>query len=123
MALTGAASETGAGAFISNVTPTTLVTNSQGAGLVVRIDKLLITNLDTASNVTLTLYKIPSGGAVSGDDYKIIKALNIGPSDGNGGCEDIREVAGMLLENGDSLRALAGTASKLKFDISYWKES
>lgn len=125
MALAGAASETGAGAFISDsaTTPTTLVTASGGAGKIVRIEKLLITNHDTSNNVTLDLYKIPSGGSVSANDYKFVLGLNIAPSNGNGGVEDIREVAGMILENGDSLRARAGTASKLKFDISYWVES
>lgn len=123
MALTGSANETGAGAFISAVTPTTLITNGQGAGKVVRIEKLLISNMDTANNVTLELYKVPSGGAISGDDYKIKKAFIIRPSDGVFGTEDIREVAGLILDNGDSLRALAGTASKLKFDLSAWLES
>lgn len=123
MALTGNATEAGAASFISNVTPTTLVTNSQGAGKILRIDKLLIANMDTGANVTLELYKIPSGGAVSGDDYKVIKGRNIGPSNGTTGTEDIREAAGLILDNGDSLRALAGAASKLKFDLSYWAES
>lgn len=124
MALTGAASETGAAAFISaTATPTTLVTASGGAGKVVRIEKLLICNTDTSTAVTLTLYKVPSGGSISGDDYVIVKALSIGASNGNGGTEDIREVAGLMLDNGDSLRASAGSATKLKFDISYWVES
>lgn len=123
MALTGNATETGAASFISNVTPTTLVTNSQGAGKILRIDKLLIINMDTAANVTLELYKVPSGGAISGDDFKIVKARNIGPSNGTTGTDDIREAAGLILDNGDSLRALAGTASKLKFDLGYWAES
>lgn len=123
MALTGKATETGAGGFISNATPTTLVTNSQGANLILKLEKLLITNIDTSAAVTLELYKVPSGGSISGDDYKIVKGLSVKPSDGLFGVEDIREVAGMILENGDSLRALAGTANKLKFDLSYWAES
>lgn len=123
MALTGKATESAASGFISAVTPDTLVTNAQGAGLILNIAKLLIINTDVSSPVTITLYKVPSGGSISGEDYKIIKAFSVGPSDGVGGTEDIREVAGMLLENGDSLRALAGTGSKLKFDLSYWAES
>lgn len=123
MAITGAATETGSGAFISAVTPTTLITNGQGAGKTVKVAKLLIINIDTANNVTLELYKIPSGGSVSGDDYKTVKGRNVRPSDGNFGTDDVREAAGMLLENGDSLRALAGTASKLKYDLSTWNES
>ena len=123
MSLTGRATESGAAAFISNVTPTTLVTNAQGANLVLRIEKLLIVNIDAAAAVTLELYKVPSGGSISGDDFKIPKGYSVKASNGVTGVEDIREVAGMILENGDSLRALAGTASKLKFDLSYWAES
>lgn len=123
MALTGNASETGAGAFIGNVTPTTLVTAAGGAGKIVRIEKLLVCNTDTSNAVSLTLYKVPSGGSINGDDYVILKAYSIGASNGNGGTEDVREVAGLILDNGDSLRALAGTASKLKADVSYWSES
>lgn len=119
MALTGKANETGAGSFIDNATPTVMVT----ATGVCRIQKLLIINTDTVNDVTLELYKVPSGGSISGDDYKIGKGLIIPPSDGNGGNEDIREVAGLLLTAGDSIRALAGTASKLKFDVSYFEES
>ena len=118
MALTGAASESGAGSYVDNATPTTLVTNSQGAGLIVRIDKLLLVNVN-ASPRTVQLYKVPSGGSISSDDYKVLKDFNID------GLEtlDVREVAGMLLENGDSLRCLASAASSIRFDLSYWKES
>lgn len=123
MALTGKAAESGAAAFIDNATPTTLVTNAQGANLILKIDKLVILNTDTTTAVTLELYEVPSGGAISGDDYKLIKAFSVKGSGGLFGTEDIREVAGLILENGDSLRALAGTVSKLKFHISYWAES
>lgn len=119
----GDSAESGVTGFISNTTPTVLVTNSQGANKTIRIEKLLITNIDTSTAVTLEVYKVPSGGAISGDDYKVVKARSVRASDGNFGTEDIREVAGLILTNGDSLQALAGTASKLKFDISYWKES
>lgn len=123
MALTGKATETGAAGFISAASPTTLLTCAAGAGKIQKIEKLLIINTDTGSPVTLSLYKVPSGGSISGDDYVIVKALSVKASDGLFGTEDIREVAGLMLENGDSLRALAGTASKLKFDLSYFEES
>lgn len=118
MALTGAAEESGAGAYVDNATPTTLVTNSQGAGLILRIDKLLLVNVN-ASSRTVQLYKVPSGGTISGDNWKVLKDYTVN------GVEtlDVREVAGMLLENGDSLRCLASAASSVRFDLSYWKES
>lgn len=126
MALLGKATEAGAGAFISAVTPTTLVTNGQGANLILRLDKLLIVNTDETTPHWVSLYKVPSGGSISGDDYIFVKKLDISPAAGgpaNTGVEDIRECAGMILENGDSLRALAETASKLKYDLSYWAEA
>jgi hypothetical protein len=123
MAISGAATESGAAAYISNATPTTLITNAQGAGKIVRVAKLLILNVDTAANVLLQLYKVASGGSISGDDWKILKDYIVKPSNGLFGTEDIRECAGMLLDNGDSLRALAGTASKLRYDLSTWNES
>lgn len=118
MALSGFAAESGAASYIDNATPTTLYTNAQGAGLIVRIDKLIILNVN-ASARTFDLYKVPSGGSISGDDYKLLKTYDIA------GLEalDIREVAGLLLENGDSLRCLASAASSLRFDLSGWKES
>lgn len=118
MALTGAAEESGAAAYVDNATPTTLVTNSQGAGKVVRIDKLLLLNVN-ASARTVQLYKVPSGGTISGDNWKVLKDYSIASAE----TVDVREVAGMLLENGDSLRCLASAASSIRFDLSYWKES
>lgn len=118
MALTGFASESGSASYVDNATPTTLYTNAQGAGLIVRIDKLLLVNVN-ASSRTVELYKVPSGGSISGDDYKILKTYTIA------GLEtiDIREAAGLLLENGDSLRCLASAGSSIRFDVSGWKES
>lgn len=105
-------------AAIDNVTPTILITNAQGAGLMLRLDKLIIKNINAASR-TLTIYKVPSGGSISGDDYKIIEGKVIDPEDH----EDVREISGMILENGGSLRALASAASSLRFYLSYWAES
>ncbi len=118
MALTGAAEESGAGAYVDNTTPTTIVTNSQGAGKILRLDKLLLLNVN-ASSRTVELYKVPSGGAISGDNFKLLKTYTIA------GLEtvDVREVAGLILENGDSLRCLASAASSIRYDLSYWKES
>lgn len=118
MALTGKATESGTASYIDNATPTTLVTNSQGAGLILRLDKLILKNIN-ASSRTYTLYKVPSGGSISGDDYKIVEGVTIAAEDH----EDVREVAGLILENGDSLRALASAASSIRFDLSYWAES
>jgi hypothetical protein len=123
MSWVGATSASAAATYVSNGTPDTIVTNSQGANLSVRIEKLVILNTDVSSAVTVTVYKVLSGGAISGDDWKVVKAFSVLPSDGVTGTEDIREVAGDLLANGDSLRLLAGTATKLRYSLSFYKES
>lgn len=118
MAVTWEATEAGAASYISNVTPTTLYTNAQGAGKIVRCEKLIITNVNAASR-NVTIYKVPSGGSISGDDWKIIYSRTIDAQSE----EDIRDCAGLLLDNGDSLRALASAASSLRFDLGVAKES
>lgn len=118
MAVSFESTESGAGSYISNATPTTLYTNAQGAGKIVRIEKLIICNVN-ASAQNLTMYKVPSGGSISGDDWKIIYSRAI---DGYGE-EDVRDCAGLMLDNGDSIRALASAASSLRFDLSVSKES
>lgn len=116
MAVTPFNEQTGAGAFIATGAGTTVFTVA--ASHVRTVSKLLITNTDTAANVTLSVYHIPSGGAKSGDDYVLIKALSVGPSNGTLGTEDIRELVGEIFEAGDKLVLEAGTASKLKFSCS-----
>ena len=118
MAVKWESTESGAAAYIDNVTPTVLYTNAQGATMIVRVEKLIITNVNAAAR-NVTIYKVPSGGTISGDNWKIVfsKAIDLQ------GEEDVRECAGLLLDNGDSLRALASAASSLRFDLSVAKES
>ena len=123
MAYSGISGEAGAASYLDNVTPTTILTNAQGAGKIIEFTKLLVININTSTARTLQLYKMASGGSISGDDWKVIKDRDINPSDGLFGTDDIREVAGAMLENGDSLRGLAGTASQLRWDYSAWAES
>jgi hypothetical protein len=118
MAISWASTESASGTFIDNVTPTVLYTNAQGAGKTVRWEKLMLTNVN-ASARTVAIYKVPSGGSISGNDWKIIMARSI---DGTGE-EDVREVCGLHLDNGDSLRALASAASSIRFDGSLGLES
>jgi len=117
MALLAEATESGAATYISNATPTTLYTNAQGAGKSVRISKCIVKNV-TAGAVTLKIYKVPSGGVIAGTDWLVYED-SLAANDG----VDVRDVAGMYLDNGDSLRALAGTVSALRFDLSLLKET
>lgn len=117
MALTVESTESGAAAYVSAVTPTTAYTNAQGAGFGVKITKAILKNV-TASAVTAKAYKVPSGGSISGTDYLVWEGTieaneQIAPS----------VLRGMFLDNGDSIRFLAGTASALRYDLSLLKES
>lgn len=117
MALSVESTESGAGAYISNATPTTAYTNAQGAGKGVKITKAVIKNV-TGSAVTAKAYKVPSGGSISGTDYLVWEDT----IDANGHASPAA-LRGILLDNGDSIRFLAGTASALRYDLSLLKES
>jgi hypothetical protein len=116
MAVTPFNDITGAASFIATTPGTTVFTVA--ASHVRTVSKCLITNTDVASAVTATIFHIPSGGSFSGDDYVIIKAFSVGPSDGVQGTEDVRELVGEIFEAGDKLVIFAGTGSKLKYSVS-----
>lgn len=117
MALTIEATESGAGSFVSDVTPTTVYTNAQGAGNGVKVAKVILKNV-TASAVTIKAYKVPSGGSISGTDWLIYEDT----LEANGQLNP-SVLRGLYLDNGDSLRLLAGTASAVRYDASILKES
>lgn len=117
MALTIEATESGAGQTASNSTPTTIYTSAAGAGYGVKIQKLIIKNV-TAAAVTYKLYAVASGGSISGTDWLIAE----GSIDANDHAQPA-VARGLYLDNGDSLRLLAGTASALRFHLSLLKES
>lgn len=116
MAATPFNDQTGAASFIAAGSGTTVFT--VGAAKCRTIGKLLVTNTDTANPVTLSIYHIPSGGSFSSPDYVIVYQLSVAASNGVQGTEDIRECAGLILEAGDKLVLVAGTASKLKYNCS-----
>lgn len=117
MPIVGKNDQSGAGAFLAVTPGTTLFTVTTSH--VYTVTKLLITNTDTVNAVTVSVFHIPSGATFSGDDFVLLKAFSVGPSNGVGGAEDIRELAGAIFEAGDKLVVFAGTGSKLKFDVSY----
>lgn len=82
------------------------------------VSKLTITNTDTGTPVTVSIYHVANGGSLSGDDYVLVKAFSVGPSNGVTGIEDIRELAGEIFAAGEKLILVAGTGSKLKFSCS-----
>jgi hypothetical protein len=118
MAIAIAATESGSAAFLNNAAPTTMKTASGGAGKGVVVKKLLIANV-TGTDRTVNVYKVPSGGSISGTDYLIVDTYTVAAH----ATTDVRKCAGMHLENGDSIRAMASAASALRFDLSTLDES
>lgn len=90
-------------------TATTQYTVATGRAVV---DSFTATNT-TASNATLTVYLVPSGGS-SGASNAIISARTISP----GECYTCPEIVGKGLELGSSIVTLAGTASAITIHAS-----
>jgi len=77
--------------------------------------KVTLTNT-TASAATATFYKVPSGGT-AGTANQIIGAVTIPANTVNGGVKEIYELENQILQAGDTIQALAGTAS-LNLNVS-----
>lgn len=72
------------------------------------ITKARFANLDTATAFTFTVYRVASGGS-AGTSNIIINARSIAPN-----CTDLApELAGMTLDPGDTIQALASTTLKI----------
>ena len=98
-------------------TETSLGENGENKVIVIR--KFVLVNV-TASPVTVQIYKVPSGGMISGDDWKLFKDYSLAALE----TWDVRECAKLQLENGDSLRVMAGTASAVRCGtLDYLEES
>lgn len=78
--------------------------------------KVTVTNT-SASSVTFSLYKVPSGGT-AGTGNLLISGLVIPANSVNGGVKEIYEAENQILQAGDTLQALAGTASVLNLNVS-----
>ena len=111
--------------YIDNTTGTRVLNNNGGAGKMWEIGKILVTNISTTANVILYIYVCPSATTptTASDNYTLFKAYNISPSNGNSGPESFPELAGLMLEDGQSIFMIAGTVSSLKYYISYFREA
>jgi hypothetical protein len=78
--------------------------------------KVTVSNT-SASAVTLTIYKVPSGGT-AGVTNLLIGALTIPGNTVNGGVKEIYEAENQIFQAGDTLQALAGTAAVLNLNVS-----
>lgn len=78
--------------------------------------KVTVTNT-TTNPVTITVYKVASGGTPSSSNL-LVNGLTIPGSGTNGGVKEIYEVENQTLLAGDSLYAMAGTAAVLNLNVS-----
>lgn len=88
---------------------TAIVTNAAGSGKVLKVNALYVSNVDGATNaeITVDLYR-------SSTAYHLAKTISI-PNDAT---LDVISKA-VYLEEGDTLRLTAGTASDLEAVCSY----
>lgn len=90
-------------------TPTAIITNSAGSGKVIKVNTLMVGNVDatTAYDLTVDLYR-------SSVAYRFVCTVS-------GAAKAVLDVLGkaIYLEEGDSLRLTASTASKLEAVASY----
>lgn len=77
------------------------------------ITRARITNSDTATAYTFTVYRVASGGS-AGSTNLLINARSVAP----GGSDLCPELNGMVLDAGDTIQALASTTAKLNFTAS-----
>jgi hypothetical protein len=81
------------------------------------ITKKVVCSNSTAAAVSLTVYRVPSGGAASAANV-IFTGLTIPANTVNGGAKELYELENQILNAGDTLQAFAGTASALVFSCS-----
>jgi hypothetical protein len=76
--------------------------------------KVLLCNYSQSSTVTWSAWVVPSGQSVA-DQRRVVRDRPLPPSSGvyPGGTEDARELVGIALEAGDSLRMAASAASSV----------
>lgn len=94
-----------------STTATTVVENTSGSGKVVKINTLIIANIDgaSASDITVDLYR-------SSTAYKLASTISV-PADTS--LTPLDKSTSIYLEEGDALRLTAGANSMLQAVCSY----
>ena len=102
-------------ADLTTTAATSVVSNASSSGKVLKIDSLVVANIDTANavNVTVSHY---SAAAIGGTATAIASTIAI-PA--NSSLIVIDKTTMIYLEENMSIGATAGTASKLKVVCSY----
>ena len=103
---------------------TNILTNSISGDVgVIDIHKLVITNRDTSNDSRIDIRVRISGASAGNTDYtkNLVIGFNLGPSDGNGGFWDVRELAGLTLSNDDILEIRSQRAATVH--VSYVEDN
>lgn len=90
---------------------TAIITNSSASNKILKINSLLVSNIDSTTTVTLTVDIFRGGSAT-----RIIQGVSISPGTS---FTAIDKSVVIYLEEGDSLRLAAGTNNTLEAICSY----
>lgn len=80
------------------------------------VQRAVFTNTDSVSHA-ITVYRVPSAGT-AGVTNKVISAFVLNPSGQPGHTYTAPELAGMILNGGDTIHAFADTGAKVNVTIS-----
>ena len=97
-------------ANVSNIATSNVVTNASGSGTLVKINSLLVTNTDTANNISITASVLRSSL-----NYRVASAITV-PF--NSTLIAVSKDANIYLEEGDALNVTA-SANNLQVVCSY----
>ena len=102
-------------ADLSTTAATSIVSNAASSGKVLKIDSLVVANIDTVNAVNITVNHY-SAAALGGTATPLASTISIPP---NSSLIVIDKTTMIYLEENMSIGATAGTASKLKVVCSY----
>ena len=102
-------------ADLSTTSATSVVSNAASSGKVLKIDSLVVANIDTANSVNITVNHY-SAAALGGTATPIASTISIPPASS---LIVIDKTTMIYLEENMSIGAIAGTAAKLKVVCSY----
>jgi hypothetical protein len=106
----------------SGTTAVVLLTNAASSGTVLKVNQLVVANVDgtNAVDATVSIYTngaVAQGSAPSGGTaYPIASTVSV-PADAS--LIVVDKTTGLYLEEGTCISITSGTASKLTFSVSY----
>lgn len=100
---------------LSTTNATSIVSNAASSGKVLKINSLVVSNVDGVNNASITV-SLYSAAALGGTAYKIANTITV-PADST--LVVIDKTSTIYLEEDKSLGAVAGTANDLEIVCSY----